>query len=201
MEWLGGQVLLGALAAFVSFIAGFVYIVDILRGRAKPHRVTWWVLGLLNCAIAASYYASGATTTILLPLEFGISFLIIGVLSIKLGEGQWQSVDSYCIVGAIAGIALWWFTRSAPFALGVFVAIDLLALIPTMIKAYLRPWTEDSSAWLLGAIAAFLNVLAINAWSLQVSLYPLYVFLTSGLICYWTAGFRKRSADHVVSAK
>ncbi len=188
---LGPQQTLGAAAALVSFLAGGVYIVDIFRGRVRPHRATWWILGFLNCAIAASYFVSGARTTIWLPLEFGLSFLVIGGLSLKYGDGSWREADTYCLAGAVIGIFAWWFTRSAPVGLAVFVAVDLLGLTPTIMKAYRRPWTENSSAWAVGTVAGFLNVLAIDTWSPEISLYPVYVFLSSALIWYLTLGSRQ----------
>ena len=171
--------------------SGLIYISDIFRGKVRPHRVTWWILGFLNCGIATSYYASGASTTIWLPLEFGISFLLIGILSIWYGEGNWQWIDTLCLVGAVVGICLWWWTRSAPIGLIAFVAVDALGLLPTMLKAYYRPWTEESWAWFTGTLAGLLNVLAVDVWSPEIALYPIYVFVTSGVICYFVSGKRQ----------
>lgn len=181
------QMAAGIAAAVLSFVAGVIYVIDVFRRRVRPHRVTWWILGVLNCAIAASYYWSGALATVWLPLEFGISFLLIGLLSIKYGDGKWQAIDGYCVAGSLVGVAAWWLTHSAPVALTLFTAVDFLALLPTILKAHRRPWTEDSRAWLIGALAACLNLLAIENWTPEISLYPLYVFLTSALIVYLTS--------------
>lgn len=184
------QLLAGIAAALLSFCAGVIYVIDILRGRARPHRVTWWVLGVLNCVIAASYYSSGALTTVWLPLEFGISFLVIGLLSIRYGDGEWRTIDSSCLIGGLVGVVAWWFTRSAPFALALFTAVDFVGLAPTIVKAYRRPWTEKSAAWIVGTAAAFLNVLAIDNLAPEISLYPVYVFVTSALVAYLAMGSR-----------
>lgn len=177
----------GLAAAALSLSAGVVYIIDIVSGRAQPHRATWWILGILNCAIAASYYAAGAFTTLWLPLEFGVSFLVVAFLSVKYGEGEWRRVDTYLLSGAVVGVIVWWLSRSAPLALALFTIVDLVGLAPTIRKAYLRPWTEASSAWAIGTLAGFLNVLAIDDWAPEISLYPLYVFVTSGLVAAFVA--------------
>lgn len=124
----------GVAAASASSLASGVYTRDVLDCRVRPHRVTWWALSLLNAAIAASYHAAGASNTIWLPLEFAVSALAVAVLSLRYGDGFWRFSDTCILVGALLGITFWWLMRSAPWALAVFIAVDFLALLPTMIK-------------------------------------------------------------------
>ncbi len=175
----------GVVAGLLSLLAGLVYIFDIIRHRAQPHRGTWWVLGILNCGITLSYYSAGAFSTIWLPAEYAVTFLIVAVLSIKYGEGRWRALDTYCLIGGMVAALGWWLTRSASVGLALFTLADFLGLAPTISKAYRRPQTERSFAWPIGAAASLLNVLAIDQWSPEISVYPLYVFGTSVLIVYF----------------
>ena len=172
----------GVAAAILSGVAGLTYIQSILAGRSRPSRVTWWVLGFLNGAIAASYFVSGARSTVWLPLEFSASFILIGFLSARYGEGGWSRIDAGCFVGAIAALGAWWLFRSADLGLALLVTVDALALAPTIAKAWQRPWTEDRLAWMVGTGASVLNVLAVDQWTLSVAAYPLYVLVSNLLI-------------------
>lgn len=171
------QSVCGIAAAVVSTVAGALYVRDIVRGRTKPSRVSWWVLAYVNLALAASYYASGARETIWLPADYALSFLVVAILSLKWGDDTRSWVDVPCAFGAAAGLVLWWATRSGPAGLAVFIAVELLGFVPTVVKGYRAPETEHFGAWLVAVLASFLNVLAVADWTPAVWIYPVYVFV------------------------
>ena len=180
-------------AALMSAAAFIAYLYSILTGHTQPNRVTWWVLGLLNAGIAASYYAAGARSTIWLPIEFSVSFLVIGLLSIKYGEGGWTRLDLGCLLGAVLALGAWWLFRSSELGLALLTAVDLLGLMPTIAKVWSRPWTEDKLAWFVGTGASMLNVLAIDRWTLWISAYPLYVLASNILILILLMGTKSEA--------
>ena len=186
--------LLGILAGVLDFVTNGIYIRSIVQGRTKPDRVTWWVLGLVSAMITISYYASGARETIWLPVAYTIGFLIIGALSLKYGEGPFRLnlLDRVAVAGALISGFVWWLVRSPVPALFMNMLTEFVGLAPTINKAYRRPWTEDSAAWILGTLASFLNVLAIREWTFAISAYPIYVFLTDAVIVYFILRKRNR---------
>jgi hypothetical protein len=176
------QGVIGIIAGLLAFCAIPIYVIDILRGNTKPSKVTWWMLALLNIAITASYFASGARDTIWIPFAYAVGYIFVALLSIKYGEGTWERTDFICLVGALIGIAAWWFFQSAYVALAILIVADFLALAPTIKKAYLRPQTESKLAWGIAVFASALNLLALENWSLHLSLYPIYIFITNALV-------------------
>lgn len=176
------QAIFGIVAGILSFFAYPVYIRDILRGETKPSKVTWWILALLNAALAASYYASGARDTIWIPISYTVGFSVIAFLSLKYGEGSWQRSDWICLGGAVVSLVLWWLLNSAQIALYLIIITDFIGLAPTIYKTLKRPWTESRSSWIIATIASALNVVAIEHWTPAISLYPLYVVITNSLI-------------------
>ena len=177
----------GIAAGVIEFISLPIYVHSILNGATKPDRVTWWVLALISTLIAISYYASGARDTLWLPIVYAMCMLIIALLSLKYGEGPitLNFLDRISLIGALLSAAVWWMIHSPVPALFLNVATEFIGLIPTIIKSYRRPWTESKAAWIIGTIAALLNILAISEWTLVIAFYPIYVFVTDVIIMYF----------------
>ena len=174
--------LLGIVAGLLSVSAYPIYIRDIYRGETRPSKVTWWILALLNIVLTASYYASGARSTIWIPVSYSIGFTIIAVLSITKGEGSWEKTDYLCLLGAVLTLLLWWRYQSAELALYFILVTDFIGLSPTMYKSYKRPWTESKQSWSIALFASAINIVAIDTWTLAVALYPFYLLVTNAVI-------------------
>jgi hypothetical protein len=172
----------GEIAGIVGLTACPIYVHDILRGTARPNRATWWIITLVGCVIAASYWESGGRATIWIALAYIFSPFVIAVLSIKYGDGQWQTLDRLCCLGAVISVGMWWITSSALAALSISIVVDLLGLLPTFVKAYSKPLTESKVAWGIAALASFINILAIERWNFAIAAYPLYLLATNGLM-------------------
>jgi hypothetical protein len=48
----------GEIAGIIALVACPIYVHDILRGVTRPNRATWWIITLVGCLIAASYWES-----------------------------------------------------------------------------------------------------------------------------------------------
>jgi hypothetical protein len=172
----------GAIAGVLS-LGGFVpYWWAIWRGHTRPNRATWWIWSLVGIAIALSYRAAGAESTIWVPISYTIGPVVTSCLGIKFGEGGWAKLDRICLVGVGIGLILWGLYRSPSIALGVNIGIDFLGALPTIHKSFRRPEGENISAWLLFSVANVLNLLAIDSWTWQIVIYPIYIFLVSSTI-------------------
>jgi len=172
----------GEIAGIVGLTACPIYVHDILRGTSRPNRATWWIITLVGCVIAASYWESGGRATIWIALAYIFSPFVIAVLSIKYGDGQWQTLDRLCCLGAVISVGMWWITSSALAALSISIVVDLLGLLPTFVKAYSKPLTESKVAWGIATLASLINVLAIERWNFAIAAYPLYLLATNGLM-------------------
>jgi hypothetical protein len=180
------QTFFGIAAGVFEFAACGIYIWSILKKKTKPDRVTWWVLALVSGMITASYYASGARETIWLPAAYTLCFLIVSVLSLKYGDGPLSLtlLDRISLAGAILSAGAWALLGSTA-SLFMNMATELIGLVPTINKAYRRPWTESRASWLLATFASLLNVFAIREWTFVIAAYPLYVFVTNAIISYF----------------
>ncbi len=181
------QELFGIAAGALELLSLPIYIRSILNKETKPNRVTWWVLALVSGMIAASYFASGARETAWLPSVYAFCMLAVAVLSLKYGEGplRLNILDRVSLVGALLSALVWWLVRSPLPTLFMNICTEFIGLVPTINKTYRRPWTESKAAWIIGTVAALLNVFAISEWTVAIALYPIYVLSTSLIITYF----------------
>ncbi len=188
---------IGAIAGICS-LAGFLpYWWGIWRGHTRPNRATWWIWLVVGIIIAASYRAAGASATIWVPITYVIGPLITSLLAIKFGQGGWTKFDRFCLLSSLLSLILWGVCRSPDLALVINIGIDLLGALPTLRKSLIDPYSEDSLAWLLFFVANALNVLAIERWSWQVAIYPLYMFGMTGTICWVLWQGRRKSRKSI----
>lgn len=170
------QTLLGQAAGVVSLLGFVPYIVEIVRGKTRPNRATWWIWTVVGAMLCASYYASGARHSIWVPASYVAGPLLTALLSLKYGEGGWDRFDRNCLGASLLSLVLWWLVRSPLLALLANIGIDLLGALPTLRKAYREPESESLLSWAIFLLADALNLCAIGVWTLSTALYPLYLF-------------------------
>lgn len=173
---------IGIVAAIVAMTALVPYVRSILAGRTRPSRASWFIWTVVGLALAMSYRASGATATFWVAVAYFFIPLIVFLLSIRYGDRGASRLDWFCLAGALFGLLMWWWLRSAPVALYINIAVDCLGSLPTVRKAFLDPASEDRLAWVIAFLANAINLLAIDRWEPSISLYPVYAFAIVGLI-------------------
>jgi uncharacterized protein with PQ loop repeat len=173
------QTLFGIIAGFFGLLGYLPYIITTIRGKNIPNRATWWIWGTLGIIQGITYYCSGASNTIWLPILYAACQIIIAVLSIKFGEGGWNRFDRICLIGAGFSLILWWWYDSPTAALLFTLVIDSFGALPTVIKSYHNPETENCFSWTIFFIANTLNLFALENWSLELAAYPFYLFCLS----------------------
>ncbi|MDD5068894.1 MAG: hypothetical protein PHS53_03290 [Candidatus Pacebacteria bacterium] len=178
--------ILGILAGVLSFCAFIPYTRSILRGESKPQRATWFIWTFVGFTLLASYYTSGATSTIWVPISYFFVQAFIAFLSIKYGVGGWTTLDKICIGGVIISVILWMTTGSPLIALLMGIVIDFLGLIPTVLKTYKNPKSEDRFAWSISFVASIINLFALQSFSISIVSYPAYMVFNTGLVFFLT---------------
>ncbi len=172
----------GLLAGLLSLAAFVPYIIAIVKGATKPNRATWWIWTTNGLILLASYYASGAESTVWVAVGYFVGSLLTAVLALRYGEGGWSLFDRSCLLGAASGLLFWWMFNSSIVALVTTLFVDFAGALPTIRKAYRAPETEDRVAWALFISGNTVNLFAVEAWSFAIAVYPVYMFLASGTI-------------------
>jgi len=172
----------GMLAGALSLVAFIPYILAIRRRETVPNRATWFIWMIVGLMLGSSYYSSGASHTIWVPVSYIIGPFAIFLFSLKYGEKGWTRLDSWCLAGTGGSLILWLIFKSPLIALVINLLIDAFGALPTIRKSYYAPESEDRLAWTLFFLGNVLNLFAVECWSFSIAAYPIYMFLGSGII-------------------
>ena len=165
--------LIGIVAGIIAFLNVIPYVVSIFQKKTKPSRSAYAIWLVIDVVTAASYIASGATTTIWTFLGFGLTTVIIFGLSLKYGMGGLHKLDILCMSIALLAILAWVTTKDPTLALYASLSAKLIGYIPIIKKSYLYPQTENTLAWNMTAAASLLNIVALTSLKPEIAVAPI----------------------------
>lgn len=173
------------LGAFINLLGGISYIKDTLQGKVQPNRVSW---GLWAVAVTIAFSAEvsqGVGIQSLATFMVGFVPLLIFIASFVNKKAYWKltKFDMFCGVLSIIGLVLWYITKIGNIAILLSIFADLAAGIPTLVKSYKFPETENWIEFLSSFISVSIAMLTFKTWTFAYFAFPLYIF------CYDLIGF------------
>jgi len=191
--------MLGIASAACVILSAVLYVFSMLAGRTKPSRVSYWIWFSMSSLIFFSFLKSGGTT-VWLQAAYVVNPLVIAVLSLRYGEGTGLTrLEKSVFAVAACSLPLWGWLRfvwgdTPQVALFIFLLnlfADALGGLPTYVKVWKRPETEDRMAWIVCAFGCVLNLFAVREWNVPDIIWN--GFMTSAAIYVALACFRPSS--------
>lgn len=166
------------LGVLIGFAGGLSYLIDTVKGKVKPNRVTWFMWALAPLIAFAAEIKQGVGLTSLMTFAVGFNPLLIFIASFVNKKSVWKitKFDLACGFLSLVGLILWLFTRVGNIAIFFSILADGLAAIPTLIKSYKEPGSESYLVFFGGAISATLTLLTIKEWNFAHYGFPAYIF-------------------------
>jgi hypothetical protein len=181
--------------ALVSLVP---YIFATLKGTNRPHIFTWIIWSILTGIAFAVQYIGGAGAG---AWATGVTFiccLLILAASVKNGEKNITRMDWICFLLALLALPVWLATKS-PAAAAIWVtAIDGLAYIPTIRKAWHKPQEEMIFAHMIANVKHILSLLAMDVYSIATALYPISLIIFNAALV--TMLFLRRRAAKAITS-
>jgi hypothetical protein len=165
------------IGAALSLYGGVSYVISTLRGRTKPNRVTWFLWATVPIIAFSAQLSEGIRWQALLTFVAGFNPLMIFLASFINKKSYWKITRLDIICGAVSllAIILWAISGKGTVAIILSIVADLLAGVPTLVKAYRLPETENYRVFLFGAINATITLLTIKHLSIANSAFALYI--------------------------
>ncbi len=172
------------LSFLISFAGGITYLVDTIKGKAKPNRISWFFWFLAPFIAVAAEIQKGVGLQTLMTFSVGFNPLLVFLASFINKNAYWKLSKTDYIYGALAllGIILWKVTGEGNIAILFAILADGLASIPTVIKSFKNPETESPTIFLLSLINASITLLTIKIWTFAQWGFPVYIFLIDAII-------------------
>ncbi len=167
------------LAILFNLTGSLSYVRSTLAGRTKPNRVTWflWMVVPLITFAAQIGEGVGPEAAVTFMAGFGPTLVFFASFVNKRAYWKLSLLDIVCGVLSVLAVILWLITGDGLIAIALGVLADLLAAIPTLIKAYTNPETENATAFRNSAVAATIGLLVIDSWSFESASFALYVLV------------------------
>ena len=165
----------------LSLISPISYTKSMLAGKTKPHRVTRLIVWLASIAgILGVLHSTNTAGIIFAFIFFGRATYLLG-MSIMYGVGGASRLDKTCLTIGLTALAAYLITGSGLLAISFGILADFIGYIPTFVKTWHQPKSEDPLFFSIESAASVLAIFAI--WQPRVDiLFPIYFFLCGGTV-------------------
>lgn len=186
------------LAVAINLAGALVYAYSVVKGNTQPNRVTWFILSLAPIlAFSAMIFQGVSFKESIFTLSTGISPLIIFISIFFAKQPKWKLTrfDLTCGALSLVGFILWMILKEGNVAIIFSILADGLAFLPTIVKAYRYPETENPYAFLTGVFAACIALAILTTYDFKHVAFPLYILLADMLAVLFIYGkLGKRTA-------
>ncbi len=172
------------IGSFIASTGGFYYLYCTIKGTVQPNRITWFFWGAFPMIAFAAQIAQGVDLIAWATFVAGLTPFLVVFASYLNPQASWQiqKIDYVFALIAIVGVILWQVTDNANLALTFALLADLAVALPTVIKSYQFPDTEDWRAYMLSAAGFLIAILAVQEWLYENYIFVLYLFLINFLL-------------------
>lgn len=162
--------------AALGLVGSVRYAFAIVRGRVRPNLVTW---SLWAAAPLIGFFAqldAGVGLPALMTLAAGLGPTIVVVTGVLASRhlARLGLFDLACAGIAISALAVWLGLGEAPLAVLFAVAADAVAALPTIVKAWRRPDSENVLFYVLVGVGATITLMTISSWEPHAWAFAVY---------------------------
>jgi hypothetical protein len=170
-------------AAIASLIAAGLYIRAMIKGQARPNRVTWLLWSVAPFIATAAEVYSGVTWAVIPVFMTGFAPFLIFCASF-FTKAYWKlgKFDYLCGGISVLALVLWVATMEPVLSIILAIVADAIASIPTLKKAYHKPETESVWPFLTGIFNAVAALVVAVTWSFTEISFPIYLLAINILL-------------------
>jgi hypothetical protein len=189
------------LGAAVQLVGIWSYIKDTVKGDAKPNRVSWLLWSIAPLIGTAAAISDGVTWAILPVFMSGFGPLLVFIASFVNKNSYWklEKFDYWCGALSLLALLLWWITKIPEVAILFAILSDGLAAIPTLVKSWKYPETENAGPFTAGLFNSLTSFAAVKMWNFSSIAFPIYLVIVNisiALAIYRRKIFKTQENNH-----
>jgi hypothetical protein len=185
-------------ASLLALAGNIPYLLDVVKGRVKPHPYTWFVWTIVSCVVFFGQVAKGAGLAAIPTAVAEIFTIIIFLFSIKYGFKNPPKIDKYFLALALLGIVPWIITKDPTLSVITVVSIDLVAFIPTFRKTYCHPKTEASLLYAANVLRHGLVLSTLGSYNIATMLHSIVMILTNALMVIFIETCKEKEDGSII---
>lgn len=170
------------IATILAIVGNVPYLIDIIKGRVKPHPYTWFVWSIVSAIAFFGLVAKGAGLGAIPTASSEIFTVLIFFFSIRHGFKNINHMDTLFLVIALLGLIPWFITKDPTISIIIAVSIDVMAFIPTLTKTWYRPDTEISVLYSMNVFRHILTLFALDAFNIATTLHSFAMIVTNTIM-------------------
>ena len=179
--------------AIVQVIGSLGYLIETIKGKTQPNRVTWLLWGIIPGIAFLSQINQGVGAAAMFTFVIGFIPIVIFLATFLNKKAVWKlgRFDYVCGALAILGLILWFITKVGNLAILLSIIADFFAAVPTLVKAYRNPESESYKDFLGSVIYGVITLLTLQQWGFEYWGFAAYVVAFDSTLVYFI-GLRPR---------
>ncbi len=171
-------------AAAISILGAAAYIRSMLRGGAKPNRVSWLMWSIAPFIATAAALSKGVGWAALPVFMSGFMPFLIFLVSFFTRRAYWKLTRFDYLCGGVSALALvlWYLTMDPNVAIVFAIISDAVAAVPTITKALKQPESESPWPFITGTINGVAAYPAARFWNFTELAFPTYLIAINILL-------------------
>ncbi len=167
------------IGSVIASTGGVYYAYLTFKGRVKPNKVTWFFWGAFPIIGFAAQLSQGVGLIAWATFVAGAPPVLVLIGSLFNKDAYWgtRTIDYWFAVAGILSVLAWQVTDIPNIAYTFSLLADLLVALPTILKTYRYPETENWKAYSVSAFGFLLAVLAVHVWTYEHYAFVVYLFL------------------------
>ncbi|WP_369266636.1 hypothetical protein [Streptomyces harbinensis] len=165
------------LSAVLGLAGSVRYAFATVRGTARPNVVTWALWAAVPLIGFSAQLDAGVGLPAVQTLAAGagpVAVVACGLLTRHLLV-RISTFDKVCAVVAAVALVVWLVLDQAPLAVMCVVVADATAALPTLVKAWRDPCSENLLFYVLVGIGAAVTLMTITSWEPESWVFAAYV--------------------------
>ncbi len=167
------------IGSVIASTGGIYYAFLTFKGRVKPNRVTWLFWSAFPMIGFAAQLSQGVGLIAWATFVAGVPPILVLIGSLFNKDAYWQTkhIDYWFAGAGFLSVVAWQVTDIPNIAFTFALLADILVALPTFIKTYQFPETENWQSYAISAFGFLLAVLAVPEWTYDNSAFVGYFFL------------------------
>lgn len=179
------KVILGSVALIFGLFQYVPYLIDVIRGKTKPHAFSWFAWSLPTAVVFFAQLNEGGGAGVWVTGFTAFMCTVIFLFSLFKGVRDIQPLDWVSLVVSAFGIVLWFYTDNPLWAVILTTGVDLVGFVPTIRKSLSSPLEETRVSYLMGGMKWVLSVAALSEYSAITLIYPIGMIVANfGLVLF-----------------